>query len=289
VLEVAPTFLMRIEVTDGADGFPEFLNGACAGASEMGLELGEGHLDGVEVGAVGGQKKEPGSFFFEDGFGLFAFVAGQVVEDDDVARSQGGGKLSLDIGFEENLVHGALDGPGGGEAIAPQGGDESLGAPMAEWRFGLEPLAALGSPAQPGHLGGGGGGGGFVEEHQPIRFLAHPGLAVASPRPTVISDISTTGFGRQHCFFDGEAAGDQEARQRGGVSRDPALGFQLGRQFRHGDVALSLHPTDQKRGVRSRFAASWRTSLPRWFQRSRRRHPLGKADARARAHVDAPA
>jgi len=92
---------------------------------------------------------------FEDGFGLFAFVAGQVVEDDDVARSQGGGKLGLDIGFEENLVHGALDDPGGGEAIAPQGGDESLGAPMAEWRFGLEPLTALGSPAQPGHLGGG--------------------------------------------------------------------------------------------------------------------------------------
>lgn len=100
--------------------------------------------------------------------------------------------------FEENLVHRALDDPGGGKAIAPQGGDEGLGSPMAEWRFGLEPLAALGSPAQPGHLGG---GGGFVEEHQPIRLLAHPGLAAASPRPTVISDISATGFGRQHCFF----------------------------------------------------------------------------------------
>jgi hypothetical protein len=49
--------------------------------------------------------------------------------------------------------------------------------------------------------------------------------------------------------------------------------------FGYGGVVLRLHPTDQKRGVRSQFAASWRMSLPRWFQRSRRRHPLGKADA----------
>jgi hypothetical protein len=52
VLEVVPAFLRRIEVTDGADGVPEFLDGAGTDASEMGLELGECHLDGVEVGAV---------------------------------------------------------------------------------------------------------------------------------------------------------------------------------------------------------------------------------------------
>ena len=96
--EVVPALLRRMEVTDGADGVPEFLDSAGTDASEMCLELGKGHLDRVEVGAVGRQEKEPGAFCLEDGFGLFAFVAGQVVEDDDVARPQGGSKLGLDIG-----------------------------------------------------------------------------------------------------------------------------------------------------------------------------------------------
>ena len=104
-------------------------------ASEMRLELGEGHFDRIEVGAVGRQEQEPGAAFLEDGFGLLAFVAGEVVEDDHVARPQGRRELGFDIGLEDAARFIApVDDPGGGQAVAAQAGDEGLGAPVAEGR-----------------------------------------------------------------------------------------------------------------------------------------------------------
>jgi len=40
----------------------------------MGLEFGEGHLDRIEIGAVGRQEEEPGSPLLEDRLGLRALV-----------------------------------------------------------------------------------------------------------------------------------------------------------------------------------------------------------------------
>jgi hypothetical protein len=50
-------------------------------------------------------------------------------------------------------------------------------------------------------------------------------------------------------FFDDEALPDQKPRERRRVGRDAAFGLQLGRQFRHRDVALRLHPSGQKGDV----------------------------------------
>ena len=47
------------------------------------------------------------------------------------------------------------NGDGCGEAVMAQGSDKGLGFPMTERRSGMQPLAALRSPAQPGHLRGG--------------------------------------------------------------------------------------------------------------------------------------
>ena len=44
------------DVCGVADGLPEFGDGAGGAALEVGLEPGEGHLDRVEIGAVGGQE-----------------------------------------------------------------------------------------------------------------------------------------------------------------------------------------------------------------------------------------
>ena len=83
------------------DGVPECLDGAGADAPEMGLELGKGHFDRIEVWAVGRQEEEPGAALLEDRLGLFALVAGEVVEDDHVARLQRRRELGLDIGVED--------------------------------------------------------------------------------------------------------------------------------------------------------------------------------------------
>lgn len=45
---------------------------------------------------------------------------------------------------------------------------------MTERRGGMKPLAAFRAPTQPDHFRG---GSGLVDEHQSVRFFAHPGVA----------------------------------------------------------------------------------------------------------------
>ena len=59
-MEEIPSFIRRKEITDFADGLDELVEGSGTNASEVGLELGEGHPDGVdEVGTAGGQEQKP--------------------------------------------------------------------------------------------------------------------------------------------------------------------------------------------------------------------------------------
>ena len=74
-----------------------------------GFELGEGHFDRVEVRIVGWQRQEPGPDIAQD-FGRFwAFVAGQIVQNEHIAALQGGGKLGLDVEVEQVPVDRAVD------------------------------------------------------------------------------------------------------------------------------------------------------------------------------------
>ena len=58
-MKEVPSFIWRKEITDFADGLDELVEGSGTDASEVGLELGEGHPDGVEVGTAGGQEQKP--------------------------------------------------------------------------------------------------------------------------------------------------------------------------------------------------------------------------------------
>ena len=48
---VGEAFVLAQEVAGGSDRFPEVLAGAGGGLSQAGLQLCDGHLDRVEVGA----------------------------------------------------------------------------------------------------------------------------------------------------------------------------------------------------------------------------------------------
>ena len=62
------------------------------------FELGEDLFDGIEVGAVGRQKDEVGAFVSDDGAGGLAFVAAEVVQNNDIAGREGRGEDFLDVG-----------------------------------------------------------------------------------------------------------------------------------------------------------------------------------------------
>src|SRR5262245_724872 len=109
----------------------------------MSLELGEGHLDRIEVRTIGRQEEEPCASAADSLFGLFALVAGEIVQDDDVAWLEGGGELGFDIGLEDCPVHRRVNDPGGDKAVAFEACHKGLRAPMAEGGLAIQPFAPL--------------------------------------------------------------------------------------------------------------------------------------------------
>ena len=65
----------------------------------------------ARVGAVGRQGQEPGPDFAQDSCRFGAFVTGQVIQNDHVARLQSLGKPGLDIEVEEVPVDRAINDP----------------------------------------------------------------------------------------------------------------------------------------------------------------------------------
>lgn len=106
----------------------------------MGLEFSECHFDRVEIGAVWRSEEEPCASGFEYGLGFFAFVAGEIVEDNYIARLEGRGELGFDVGFEGRAVHGAVDDPWRSQSITTQGSDKGLGFPVTKGRSRLQAL-----------------------------------------------------------------------------------------------------------------------------------------------------
>ena len=89
-LEVVCAFLWGEEIADLADGLPEFVDGAHGHGAQMRLEFGEGHFDGIEVGAVGRQKQQPSAPLADGLLGGRAFVGGQVIQADGVDDARTG-------------------------------------------------------------------------------------------------------------------------------------------------------------------------------------------------------
>lgn len=66
-------------------------------------------------------------------FGPLTFMAGEVVEDDDVAWLEGGRELGFDADLEDHPVHRGINDPGGDEAVALEARHEGL---RAQWPKG---------------------------------------------------------------------------------------------------------------------------------------------------------
>ena len=102
----------------------------------------------------------------------------QVVQDDDVARREGGGEELLGIGGEGVAVHRAVEDHGRGEAAEAQARDQGGRLPVAMRDRGAAALAAWAAPAQAGHLGG---RAGLVDEDElgrvELGLELEPGLA----------------------------------------------------------------------------------------------------------------
>ena len=89
-----------------------------------GFELGEGHFDRVQVGRVGRQEDQVVALGAQKRDGARRFVRGQVVGDDNLARSEGWGQFVLDLGLKADAVHCAVQHPGSQQTVATKARDE---------------------------------------------------------------------------------------------------------------------------------------------------------------------
>ena len=196
--EEVPAFSGIEQAADVADGAPERVVGPGACCAQMGFELGEGHLDGIEVGRIGWEKQEPGTSRLQRRGGLGGLVHLQVVEDDDVACLQGGSELRLDVDVEGGPIHCAFEEPWGRQPMATQGGNEGLGVPVAERGRTGQPLALRGPAPQPGQLGG---GRCLVDEGEAVRHGTHDRLALIDPHVAELGDVGACALLGQQGFF----------------------------------------------------------------------------------------
>lgn len=160
----------------------------------MSFQFCEGHLDRIEVRAVGREEKEPSAPFSEDGAGSFALVAGKIIEDHDIARLECWGELGFNICLEDRAVHGPVDYPWRGQMVVPQASNERLCHPVSKGGVGLEAMAAARPSAQAGHLGR---CSGLVDEDEPVRLTTHARQPMLSPLLTSVANVGAFGLGCQ--------------------------------------------------------------------------------------------
>ncbi len=191
--------LIRVEeVADRAESGDEVIESSRSDPAEMGLQLGEGHLDRIEVWRVSREEQEPAACPAQGVRRSGHLVGGEVVEDHDRAGVQFGNELGLDPSGEGGTVHRALDHPGRDQGIRGQPGNEGLGPPAAEGSIHAQPLPDRRPAPEPCHVGF---HAGLVDEHEPVRLRAHPRQPVPNPVPPGLADRRTPGLGGNQRLF----------------------------------------------------------------------------------------
>src|ERR1700761_5701747 len=100
VSEIVGAFLWREAIEQRTDPAPGGFDSALCGLAQQRLKLGEDLLDGIEIGIVGRQEEQLGPDGSDGAAYGFAFVAAEIVDDDDIARPQCRHQNLLDISQE---------------------------------------------------------------------------------------------------------------------------------------------------------------------------------------------
>lgn len=159
------------------------------------FELGKDLFDWVEVRGIRGEEEQPGACgpdCLTDGRGL---VTAEIIQNDDVARAQGGDENLLDIGAECFAVDRPVNDPGSDDAVLAQGGHEGHGIPVPEGRATDQACATFGPAPERGHVGL---RPGLINEHQPFQIDA---ALTRLPAGALAGDAGPLLLTGEQCFF----------------------------------------------------------------------------------------
>lgn len=178
-----------------ADAFDHSIDSSCGLVPQQRLELCEGHLDRVHVGAVWRQVEDLGSAVGDRLADAGDLVGGQVVEHHDVAPLERGAQDIADVDAEGIAIHRAIEHPRRGHAAQPQSGDEGHGFPVPERHAVVTPLADRRPAIQPCHLRV---DARLVEEDEALRVDER---LRRSPQLALRGDVGAILLGRPQGFF----------------------------------------------------------------------------------------
>src|SRR3954454_293426 len=178
-------------VEQGSDGRPQPLDRAFGGLAQERLQLSEGVLDRVEIGRVRREVEQACPRRLDQGSHAGPPVTGQVVQDHDIARPQGGDEDLLNIGLERCAVDRAVQHEGRHDTARAQPGHKGgcLRAPVADDDPKASPTRS--ASVAPAHVDR---GPGLIDEHQPlgikVELALKPGLAsLANIRPVLLGGM----------------------------------------------------------------------------------------------------
>ena len=120
------------QVADGADLFPQGFAGSGCRFSDQGFQVGERHLDRVQVWRVGRQEDQVVALGAQEREGGAGCVGRQVVGRNDLTGPEGRGALVGDASLEAGAGHRAVTAPWRDQAVLGKACDEGLGVPVAE-------------------------------------------------------------------------------------------------------------------------------------------------------------
>ena len=127
--------------------------------------------------------------------GSFAFVAAEIVHDDDITGRERGHQELFDISQKTLAIDRAIEHAGRVDAVMAKGGEERHRVPVAERNLSLQPLAARGPTPQRPHVGL---GPSLINEHQSARIK--PRLMCLPPHP-LAGHVGPVLLAGQHGFF----------------------------------------------------------------------------------------
>lgn len=192
--DIVGAFFRGEEVEDVADEVPKGIDGSSLGLPQQFFEFGEGHLDRIEIGAVGRQEQETRAGVGDEVRRRFILVARQVVEDHRVALAQNGDEDLLDIGKEALGVDWPVEHKRRNQPLAGEACKERRCLPMTVRRMAESACADLGPGVTTRHRRR---CPSLVEENQ----AAAEALLHAPPRFPTLSDVGTILFAGAHGFF----------------------------------------------------------------------------------------
>jgi len=143
---VVATFEGREEAQCDRDERIDLVEGPRSRRPHERFQFGEGEFDRVEVGTIRWKKSEVRAAAFDRGPDRWLLMHGEVIEHDDIARSQRGHQDLFDIRQETRRVDGAIEHGGRTELIQPQRGNHRVRLPVAAGRVIVEPVATPTAP-----------------------------------------------------------------------------------------------------------------------------------------------